>query len=136
MRFQKGVPRNPLAGRRKGAQNKRTLLLEDVLQDKRGELISKLITMALDGNVEALKLWFNYEYPRAAPLTYVQLELPKISCVADVQAAAVLIVEQMASVKIAVEDAHLALGCLEKASGQFIHEFEQRIAELQKAGTV
>lgn len=54
-RFKKGVSGNP-NGRPKGARNKTTAMAESLLEGQSGALVRKAVSMALDGNITALKL--------------------------------------------------------------------------------
>lgn len=72
-KFQKGQSGNPL-GKKQGTLNKRTQLIR-LLEDKAENLISKLIELALEGDVQALRFCLERFLPKATSNQYVQVDL-------------------------------------------------------------
>lgn len=80
-RFRKGVSGNP-KGRPKGARNKTTTMAEALLEGQAEALVQKLVSMALEGNITALRLCLERLIPpKRAPAmqdaTVEQDELPQ-----------------------------------------------------------
>ncbi len=80
-RFQKGVLGNP-KGRPKGARNKTTTMAEALLEGQAEALVQKVVSMALKGNITALRLCLERLIPpKRAPAvqdaTVKQDELPR-----------------------------------------------------------
>src|SRR5262245_9519489 len=99
----KGVSGNP-AGKPKGARSKTTLAAEVLLEGQAAALCQKAINLALDGDVTALRLCLE----RIAPprkSRCIQLELPSIQAVADVNAAQALVIQSMARGEISPDEA-------------------------------
>jgi hypothetical protein len=72
----KGTSGNP-AGRPRGSRNKATLALEALLEGDAEQLIQKAKTMALDGNVGALRLCLDRVMPPPKERR-IELDLPSI----------------------------------------------------------
>jgi hypothetical protein len=86
MRFQPGQSGNP-AGRQPGSRNRRTILLEALLDDSGEGLTRKLIELAQEGDVQALRLCVGLLMPaRRGRLT--NIELPVIDTSEDAVKAA------------------------------------------------
>jgi hypothetical protein len=85
MPFQNGQSGNP-AGRPRGARNKRTLALEGLMEDESQVITRKVIEMAKDGHMTAIRLVID----RLAPVCKdrpVDFELPPLNTPADAVAA-------------------------------------------------
>jgi Family of unknown function (DUF5681) len=83
--FKVGQSGNP-SGRPKGARNKTTIAIDALLENEAEALTRKVIELALDGNVLALRLCVErLTPPRRAQ--GVAFDLPKIEFIADAPAA-------------------------------------------------
>lgn len=71
-KFQKGQSGNP-SGKKPGTLNKRTQLIR-LLEDNAENLLSKLVELALDGDVQALRFCLERFLPKATS-QYVQIDL-------------------------------------------------------------
>jgi len=109
-KFAPGVSGNP-RGRPKGARDKRTVLLEELL-DGEGELIvRKLIDQAKAGDPWAVRMAIERLVPRRE--RRVVVELPRVEKAADVAGAVADVLELAASGKLTIEEARAFLALLE-----------------------
>ena len=95
MQFQKGQSGNP-AGRPRGARNRATLLMQNLLADDAEAIGRKAIEMAIAGDLAAIRLCMD----RLAPVRKdepVAFELPPIEKPADIVAATASIVAAVAA---------------------------------------
>jgi hypothetical protein len=81
MPFEKGQSGNP-AGRPRGSRNRKTIMLQNMLDEEGEAILQRAMDMAKDGNAFALRLCMDRLLPtrRHEPL---QCELPPISRAAD-----------------------------------------------------
>jgi hypothetical protein len=93
--FEPGQSGNP-SGRPKGARNKATVVIEALLEDEAERLTRKLIELALDGNIAALRLCFERLLPPRHDRG-VAFDLPKIESAADEVAASRAVLESCAA---------------------------------------
>jgi hypothetical protein len=131
MQFQKGQSGNP-AGRPRGSRNKATIRMQEMLQEKTEELVSKAIALAIAGNVGALRLCFDrLAAPKNEPLL---CGMPPLAKAADAVAA----VAGIASAAVAGEVTADEAAKLTKVISHYVntleaHEFEDRLAQLERA---
>lgn len=95
MPFEKGESGNP-AGRPRGARNRATLLMQNLLADDAEAIGRKAIEMAIAGDLAAIRLCMD----RLAPVRKdepVAFELPPIEKPADIVAATASIVAAVAA---------------------------------------
>src|SRR5713226_1671185 len=83
--FEPGQSGNP-SGRPKGARNRATLAVEALLDDEAEALTRKVVAMALEGNIAALRLCIERLSPPRRDRS-VEFNLPKMESAADAVAA-------------------------------------------------
>jgi len=95
MQFQKGQSGNP-AGRPRGSRNRTTILMQGLLTERAEAIGRKVIQLAEDGDIAALRLCMERlaPAPKGEP---VDFELPLLEKPADSVAAAATIVAAVAS---------------------------------------
>src|ERR1039457_162803 len=79
--FKKGSSGNP-AGRPQGSRNKATLACEQLLDGKSEQLTAKLLEMALEGNIHAMRMCMDRTVPPRKERC-INLDLRPISSVQD-----------------------------------------------------
>ena len=94
-RFQPGRSGNP-AGRPKGARNRTTIAVEDILDGEADAIARKAIELALDGDTVALRLCLERIAP-ARKERAVRFDLPPIETAADAVKASAALVEAVAA---------------------------------------
>lgn len=122
MRFQPGQSGNP-AGRPRGSRNKRTIIVEKLLDDSAGELTTAAIARATEGDPAALRACMDRVAPRLRhrPLDFA---LPDLVTLADTPVAINAIarglahgdldLEEAAALMRAVREFTLALAAVER----------------------
>ena len=131
MQFQKGQSGNP-AGRPRGARNKRTLLAESMFDADSPALITRLIEVAKEGDVAALRLCIDRICPpqRERP---VGLELPQMTTAADAAAAIGAIMQGIGDGDLgAQEAAELAKVVASFSQSIATANLEQRLLEIER----
>jgi len=95
MPFQKGESGNP-AGRPRGARNRATILMQNLLADDAETIVRKAIELAKDGDIAAIRMCMDRLAParRDEP---VVLDLPPFATAADIVAASATIVAAAAA---------------------------------------
>jgi hypothetical protein len=83
-RFTKGNSGNPL-GRPPGSRNQSKLLMESLLEGEGEQLTRKLVELAKDGNIQALRICMDRVLPAAKDRT-VLFDLPPIQNLNDISA--------------------------------------------------
>lgn len=94
MPFEKGVSGNP-AGRPRGVRNRATVALERILDEDAESIVRRVITLAQDGDVAALRLCLDRLIPVRKDRT-VQFELPPIETPADLTKATMALLRGVA----------------------------------------
>jgi hypothetical protein len=89
--FEPGQSGNP-SGRPKGARNEATLVVEALVENEAEALTRKLIELALNGNIPALRLCFERLWPPRRDHG-VAFDLPKIESAADALAASAAVLQ-------------------------------------------
>ena len=95
MQFQKGQSGNP-AGRPLGSRNKATVLMESLLEEEAEAIARKLIEMAKDGDMTAIRVCMD----RLAPArrgAAISCELPPVETSDDAVAAMAAIIAAVAA---------------------------------------
>jgi hypothetical protein len=132
--FERGKSGNP-AGRPKGARNKATLAIEELLDGEAEALTRKLIEKALGGELAALRICLDrVSPPRRDRL--VTIELPKIESASDALKASSAILAACAagqlSLREAVEFQNLVSSHVRMLES---NELAARLAALEAEGT-
>ena len=127
---------NP-AGRPRGSRNKKTLLLEALLDDESETLMRRVIGLAKMGDDVAMRLVFARMLPprRDRP---VPLELPRIESEADARRASGDVMEALGSGEITPQEAEQVLRVVAGAAmvmqsselGQRMKWLQQRVSQL------
>ena len=125
MPFQIGQSGNP-AGRPRGARNKRTLALENIMEGESEVITRKIVEMAMGGHMGAIRLVID----RLAPVQKdrpVDFELPPLNTPADAVTAAAAIAAAVAAGDLTpLEAAHLS-----KVVHAYVQALEARVFEQQ-----
>ena len=135
MPFQKGQSGNP-AGRPRGARNKLTLLAESLLEADAEALVTKLIEIAKNGDVGALRACIDRICARQRDRV-VAIELPPMVTAADAVAGMGTILQAIAAGDLGAQEA----GELTKVVTGFSQtittaQLECRLGEMEKALTL
>jgi Family of unknown function (DUF5681) len=129
--FAKGYSANP-TGKPKGARHKATLLAEALLDGQAEALVQQAVSMALDGDPQALRICIERILParRDRP---VEISLPKINAASDLIAAAAALTDAVAGGEITPNEAS-ALSNLVGNTAKAIETFElsERLARLEE----
>jgi uncharacterized protein DUF5681 len=124
------APGNP--GRPKGAKNKTTRAVEELMVDEAEAIGRKCIEKALEGDGTALRLVMERIAPvrRGRP---VRFAMPQIQTAADLSAALGAVVSAVAAGELTVDEA-VGLGQLVETRRRAIEtvEIEQRVAALEQ----
>jgi hypothetical protein len=132
MPFQKGESGNP-AGRPRGARNRTTMLMQDLLVDHAEAIGRKAIALAQEGDIAAIRVCMD----RLAPARKdepVAFDLPPLDTAADSVAAAASIVAAVAAGELTPSEA----AELAKVIDVYVRAleakgFEDRLAKLEGA---
>jgi hypothetical protein len=132
MPFQKGESGNP-AGRPRGARNRTTILMQDLLADHAEAIGRKAIALAQEGDIAAIRVCMD----RLAPARKdepVAFDLPPLDTAADSVAAAASIVAAVAAGELTPsEAAELAKVIYVYVRALEAKGFEDRLAKLEGA---
>jgi uncharacterized protein DUF5681 len=130
MQFQKGQSGNP-AGRPRGARNRTTILMQNLLAGRAEAIGQKLVELAENGDIAAIRICMDRLAParRDEP---VEVELPPIETPADSVAAAETIVAGVAAGDLtASEAANLAKVVDVYVRAVETKGFDQRLTKLE-----
>ena len=130
-RFKKGQSGNP-NGKPKGARNKATLAMEELLDGEAEAITRKAIEMAKEGDMTAIRLCLERILPtiKSRP---IEIDLPPVETAQDIQSAHGAVIAAMAKGEITPDDAAAIAGVLE-ARRRAIEtvELEARIEEIEQ----
>lgn len=131
-KFQKGQSGNP-SGKRPGTLNKRSQFIR-LLEDNAENLINKLIELALEGDVQALRFCLERFLPKATTNQYIQLDLQGL----DIQLSKNLpmigkkIIDATASGVLSVQDGNQFMHLINAQKGFLAQEeLAKRLDELE-----
>jgi hypothetical protein len=120
-------------GRPKGARNKTTIAIEDLLDGQAKALTQKAVDKALEGDMQALRLCLDRICPPRKDRP-ISLELPKVETIPDIVTAIGVILEAVAAGDITPSEGTALAGLLEtKRKAIETEEIERRIRHLEEA---
>jgi len=132
MPFQKGETGNP-AGRPRGARNRTTVLLENVLADDAEAITRKAIELAKAGEIAALRMCLDrlVPTPKHEPVVF---DLPPLHTAADSVAAAPKLVAAVADGDLTPSEAMDLAKVIDVYVGALATKaFEERLSKLESA---
>ena len=132
MPFQKGESGNP-AGRPRGARNRTTVLLENLLAEDAEAIARKAIELAKAGEIAALRMCLDRLVPvrKDEPVVF---DLPALDTAADSVAAAARIVAAVADGDLTPSEAMDVAKVIDVYVGALAtKDFEERLAKLESA---
>jgi hypothetical protein len=131
MPFQIGQSGNP-AGRPRGARNRRTLALENIMEGESEEITRKVLEMAKKGHIAAIRLVIDRLAPIQKDRT-VDFELPPLNTPADAVTASAAIAAAVAAGELTpLEAAQLSKVVHAYVQALEARVFEQRLAEIAR----
>lgn len=134
-RFKPGQSGNP-KGKPRGAKNHATKLAEKLIDNQCEALVQKAVEMALNGDMQALKLLIERLIP-ARKDRPVKLDLPKIKSAQDIINVMGLIVENVGKGELEPEQAKTLAAILELNRKSIeTAEIEERLLALERRGKV
>ena len=128
--FQKGQSGNP-TGRPKGARNKSTLAAEALLDGEAEVLTRKVIELAKDGDMTALRLCFDRLLPvrRSRPVIF---DLPDTSTPEGILAAHDAVLAAVATGEVTPEEAQIICGLIDTRRRAIdTYELDRRMSALE-----
>jgi len=134
MQFEKGQSGNP-GGRPRGARNRMTMLMQDLLEEEAEAIACKAIELAKDGDIAAMRMCLDRLAP-ARKGESIAFELPSLGKAADAVTAAAKIVALVAAGDLSpCEAADLAKVVDVYVQALATEGFEERLAKLEAAAS-
>ena len=119
-------------GRPIGSRNKKTLLLQELLDDYGPTVVKRVIMKAVDGDRTAMKLVMVRIVPVAQD-NRMELDLPELRSMADVTAASAEVISALGNGEITVEQSRAMSELLQVQRTLFVSEhLERRVAVLEQ----
>jgi hypothetical protein len=136
MKFQPGQSGNP-AGRPLGARNKKTIATEAELAERAEKAVDRIIFLAAGGNAAAMRVCAEWARPGGNSRA-LALELPRVTCAADAQAALDTVIAEFGNGAITVREFPIMLGSVDRMArvAQRIDAMREREHERCKAQRV
>jgi hypothetical protein len=118
-------------GRPKGSRNRVTLVVEELLEGQAEALTQKLISRAMGGSTEAMKIIFGILAPPRKDRP-ISVALPQLETLTDLVAAHGAIIKHVASGEVSPSEGH-ALAALLELRRRAVEDidFEARLAALE-----
>lgn len=134
-RFQKGDPKPPNSGRKKGSQNARSVLTAAAAKAGAGdEILKVLIDLALKGDPVALRIYIDRADPAPKAVTRIEVAITEIETADDVAEASRRIIGEMAKGEISIDDAERVLALIRGHLPTIeATDWEKRLADLEQA---
>jgi hypothetical protein len=130
-RFAKGNSGNP-SGRPLGSQNKSTLIMGSLLEGEAEQLTRKVIELAMEGNIAALRLCMDRLMPPAKDRT-VLFEMPPIRDLNDVSAGMTSITAAVSDGKLTPPEGEIISRTLEQhANVMVFQDLQKRVEKLEQ----
>lgn len=132
-KFAPGQSGNP-SGRPKGSRNAATKAAMALLEGEAESLSRKLVELALEGDIQALRLCLERIVPKAKDAPISTLEMPNLDTAEDVLGAIVIVMRKLAVGELLPSEASSVCAVLEQYRRHFeTSELEQRVAKLEDA---
>jgi hypothetical protein len=125
------------SGRPRGARNKMTVALEQLLEGHAEAVVAKVIEMALEGDRMAIRLVFERLMGSRHERPLTDLDLPPIHSAADGAAVAAAILAAASSGKITPGEGMALMQMVDSAVRAFsVSELDRRVSELDQRVSV
>lgn len=100
-------------GRPKGSRSKATIMIDQIGYDNAEGVINTVIESALNGDIAACKMVIDRVWP-AMKLPLVNISLPKLETIADMDEASANVFDKMAKGEISIDQAEGIFNLIEK----------------------
>jgi hypothetical protein len=119
------------SGRKPGSRNKRTVLMEQLLEGDAEAVAKKVIELAKDGDIHAARIIFDRCYP-APKGRFVEFEMPEMKTASDLVPAYGAIIAAISDGQLTIDEGSTLAGIVElRRKAIETSELEQRIAALE-----
>lgn len=129
-RFQKGQSGNP-KGKTKGTKNKATRIVESLMQNELDSICQKLLELAVDGNIQAIKLVLDRILPPKASRS-VEIAIPKIENAKDALQAISMVIHAVGEGELTPSEGEAITKIIQSFTQSLqSYEFDQRLSILK-----
>ena len=119
-------------GRPPGSRNKKTLLLQELLDEYGKVVVQRVIKKAADGDRTAMKLVFERVLP-VMQENRMEMDLPELRNAADLTMASAALIQALANGEVTVEQSRAMAELLQCHRNLFVSgEIERRVAALER----